>query len=179
MKLRHRLGRTAAVLILSGMALTAAAGASAQTPAPPSEKFGDWALACREIGKEPAEQQERCVLTQNIVMKQTSKRVLNFSVTRPAADKPFLAAVTAPLGILLQAGLVLTVDDKELVRFPLQICNVNGCHGQFPLSPEVRSALEAGKSGKITIRQPNGRPLAIEFSLNGFTAGMNALVAKG
>lgn len=166
---------------LAGAACLAAAAlclpgpAAAQSDNVPSEKFGDWALSCRAADKD---QPERCALVQNIVFKQSSKRVLNIQVTRPAPDKPYIAAVTAPLGILLQAGLVLMVDDKELVRFPLMICNVNGCMGQFPVSDDVRGSMAAGKSGKVIIRQPNGRAVGIEFSLNGYKGGMDALVAK-
>jgi invasion protein IalB len=166
--------------MLSGAGLVLAAAAfvagpaAAQTEPAPSEKFGDWALGCRAA----KDQAERCVLTQNIVFKQSSKRVLNIQITQPAPDRAYIAAVTAPLGILLQAGLVLMIDDKELVRFPLQICNVNGCMGQFPVSDDVRGAMADGKSGKVIIRQPDGRAVGIEFSLNGYKAGMDALVAK-
>ena len=168
-----RLG--AGIALLAAVAASAAGPVAAQTQAPPSEKHGDWALTCRVPAKDSP---ERCVLAQNIVFKQSSKRVLNISVTRPAPESPYIAIVTAPLGILLQAGLVLQVDEKELVRFPLQICNVNGCQGQFPVSDEVRATMAGGKAGKVLIRQPNGRALGIEFSLNGFGTGMTALVAK-
>lgn len=163
----------AAVLVAAALAVPGPA--AAQSDNAPSEKFGDWALSCRAAEKE---QPERCALVQNIVFKQSSKRVLNIQITRPAPDRPYIAAVTAPLGILLQAGLVLMVDDKELVRFPLMICNVNGCMGQFPVSDEVRNSMAGGKSGKVIIRQPNGRAVGIEFSLNGYKGGMDALVAK-
>lgn len=155
--------------------LACAGSAWAQSSAPASEKFGDWALACRVGGDKGP---ERCVLAQNIVIKQSSKRVLNISIARPAPDRPYIAAVTAPLGILLAAGLVLQVDEKELVRFPLQICNVNGCQGQFPITDEIRRTIAEGSAGKVVIRQPNGQPLGIQFSLKGFGEGMQALVAK-
>ena len=164
-------------IVIAGllMALPPLAAGDARAQAAPSEKFGDWALSCRTPSND---RPERCVLAQNIVIKQSSKRVLNISVTRPGPDKPYIAAVTAPLGILLAAGLVLQIDEKDLVRFPLQICNVNGCQGQFPMTDDLRSSIAAGKAGKVVIRQPNGQPLGIQFSLNGFAAGMQALVAK-
>ena len=142
--------------------------AAAQTPSPADKKFGDWAVACRQL-KEDAPQ--RCVLFQNIILRQSGKRVLNVSVARPAKDQPYVAAVTAPLGILLPAGLTLQVDEKELVRFQLRLCNVNGCQGQFPVSDDVRRVFSEGKNGRVIFRQPNGRPLRVEFSLNGFRDG--------
>jgi len=146
--------------------------ANAQTPSPTDKKFGDWAVACRQL-KEDAPQ--RCILFQNIILRQSGKRVLNVSIARPDKDKPYVAAVTAPLGILLPAGLTLHVDEKELVRFQLRLCNVNGCQGQFPVSDDVRRVFSEGKNGRVVFRQPNGRPLRVEFSLNGFRDGFAEL----
>jgi invasion protein IalB len=101
--------------------------------------------------------------------------VLNVSIARPEKDKPYVAAITAPLGILLPAGLTLQVDEKELVKFALRLCNVNGCQGQFPVTPDVQKIFSEGKNGRVIFRQPNGRPLRVEFSLNGFADGMTEL----
>lgn len=138
-------------------------------------KFGDWAIECRSFQQDGP---ERCLLSQNIILRQSGKRVLNVSVARPANDKPFVAAITAPLGILLPAGLVLEVDDTELVRIPLRLCNVNGCQGSFPISDSVKKAFMNGTSGRVIFRQPNGRPLRVEFSLNGFTDAFTKLQSR-
>jgi invasion protein IalB len=90
----------------------------------------------------------------------------------------FVAAVTTPLGILLPAGLTLNIDEKELVRFPLRFCNINGCRGQFPLSAAMQKMFSDGKKGRVLFRQPNGRPLRVEFSLKGFAAGFMVLETR-
>lgn len=161
---------TAAALLTAGIG-----AASAQTPADSGKKFGDWAVGCRQFNKDGP---ERCVLFQNIVLRQSGKRVLNVTVARAAKDKPYVAAITAPLGILLPAGLTLEVDEKELVKFQLRLCNVNGCQGQFPVSADVRKVFEKGKNGRVIFRQPNGRPLRVQFSLNGFADGFRELDTK-
>ncbi|MGB0630281.1 MAG: invasion associated locus B family protein [Alphaproteobacteria bacterium] len=160
------------ILVAAALIAAAAATANAQTASPTDRKFGDWAVACRQL-KEDAPQ--RCVLFQNIILRQSGKRVLNVSIARPAPDKPYVAAVTAPLGILLPAGLTLQVDEKELVRFQLRLCNVNGCQGQFPVSDDIRQVFSDGKNGRVIFRQPNGRPLRVESSLNGFRDGFAEL----
>jgi len=95
----------------------------------------------------------------------------------PSKDKPFVAAITAPLGILLPAGLVLHVDEKELVRLPLRFCNVNDCQGQFPINASMQKLFMDGEKGRVVFRQPNGRPLRVEFSLKGFAEGFTKLSA--
>ena len=161
------------IVLLAGAFVSAAVStALAQTPSPTDKKFGDWAVACRQLQEDAP---QRCVLFQNIILRQSGKRVLNVSIARPAKDKPYVAAVTAPLGILLPAGLTLQVDEKELVRFQLRLCNVNGCQGQFPVSNDVRKVFSDGKNGRVIFRQPNGQPLRVEFSLNGFRDGFAEL----
>lgn len=83
--------------------------------------------------------------------------------------------MTAPPGILLPAGLTQQVDEKELVRFQLRLCNVNGCQGQFPVSSDERRVFSDGKNDRVIFRQPNGGPLRVEFSLNGFKDGFAGL----
>lgn len=164
-------------VILIAAALVAAASniATAQTTPKTAKKYGDWALSCRQL---KADGPERCVLFQDILWKTGGKRILNVSVARTAKDQPFVAAVTTPLGILLPAGLTLNVDEKELVRFPLRFCNINGCRGQFPISESMQNIFSKGKKGRVLFRQPNGRPLRVEFSLRGFEAGFTVLKSR-
>ena len=161
------------ILLLAGAFVAAAVStAVALIPSPTDKKFGDWAVGCRQLKDDTP---QRCVLFQNIILRKSGKRVLNVSIARPAKDQPYVAAVTAPLGILLPAGMTLQVDEKELVRFQLRLCNVNGCQGQFPVSPDVRRVFSDGKNGRVIFLQPNGRPLWVEFSLNGFKDGFAEL----
>ena len=69
------------ILLLAGAFVAAAVStAVAQTPSPTDKQFGDRAVACRQL-KDDAPQ--RCVLFQNIILCQSSKRVLSVSIARP------------------------------------------------------------------------------------------------
>ena len=166
----HKIILIAAAIIAAGANI-----AAAQSTPKTTEKFGDWALSCRQL---KAEAPPRCVLFQDILCQKSGKRILNVSIARPAPGQPYVAAVTAPLGILLPAGLTLHVDEKELVRFPLRFCNINGCRGQFPVTDDMQQLFAAGQKGRVIFRQPNGQPLRVEFSLKGFAAGIADLKAK-
>ena len=159
----------AAALLAAGVGTVAA-----QTPSEANKKFGNWAYACRTLKEDGP---KRCVLFQNILWWKSGKRILNVSVARRSKDKPFVAAITAPLGILLPAGLVLHVDEKELVRLPLRFCNVNGYQGQFPINASMQKLFMDREKGRVVFRQPNGRPLRVEFSLKGFAEGFTKLSA--
>lgn len=163
------------ILIAAALVAAAANVAVAQTSPSSAKKYGDWALSCRQL---KADGPERCVLFQDILWKTGGKRILNVSVARTAKDQPFVVAVTTPLGILLPAGLTLNIDAKELVRFPLRFCNINGCRGQFPMGDGMQKLFAKGKKGRVIFRQPNGRPLRVEFSLKGFEAGFMVLGSR-
>lgn len=138
-------------------------------------KFGDWTMSCRPAaaGAPPF-----CVLREDIIWRQTGKRVVSIALRRPKSQQSYVMSVTAPLGILLPAGLTLIVGEEEVVRFPLRICNVNGCQGSFALSDKVRDRLAGATFGEVVFRQPNGRPLRVEFSLRGFKEAYAALTAQ-
>jgi invasion protein IalB len=163
------------ILVVAAVIIAGTNFANAQSSPKTIKKYGDWALSCRQL---KADGPERCVLFQDILWQTGGKRILNVSVARTAKDKPFVAAVTTPLGILLPAGLTLNIDEKELVRFPLRFCNINGCRGQFPLSTAMQKMFSEGKKGRVLFRQPNGRPLRVEFSLKGFAAGFMVLETR-
>ena len=163
------------ILVVIAVIVSATTVATAQTLPKTTKKFGDWALSCRQL---KADGPERCVLFQDILWQKGGKRILNVSVARTASDQPFVVAVTTPLGILLPAGLTLYVDEKELVRFPLRFCNINGCRGQFPVTAAMQKLFSDGAKGRVVFRQPNGRPLRVEFSLKGFATGFAVLNSR-
>ena len=109
----------------------------------------------------------------------SGKRILNVVHRAPRTGAALRCRRYRPArGILLPAGLTLHVDEKELVRFPLRFCNINGCRGQFPVPDDMQQLFAAGQKGRVIFRQPNGQPLRVEFSLRGFAAGIADLKAK-
>jgi invasion protein IalB len=159
----RRFLRTA--FLFAALASTAALphSARAQGNDETSQKIGDWTLKCRGA---PAA--GGCVLVQDIIFRQSGKRVLNVSIVGSGQKNANVVAITAPLGILLPAGLTLVMDDTEAVKFPLRLCNVNGCQGSFPFASDVKNLFFNAAKGQVMFRQPNGRPLRVNFSLNGF-----------
>ena len=146
--------------------------ARAQAPSAAPARFGDWALDCRAA---EAGRPRQCRLFQNVVQNPGFTQLVNISIARAGPDAPYVASVTVPLGILLQPGLFVLVDQQKLVQFPLYRCNVNGCLGTFPVTDRILQAFGSGTSSGVVFRQPNGKYAHIRFSLKGFAAGFEAL----
>ena len=124
-------------MVLMAASTLAAGGFAAvvQTPSPANKKFGDGTVACRYLKTDIP---KRCVPFPNINLRPTSKRILSVSIARAANHNSHMTIASAPLGILLPAGLTLLVGEKEPVRFPLHLFSVGVGQRQFPVGPNVR-----------------------------------------
>jgi invasion protein IalB len=56
------------LLMASVFVFAAVSIANAQTPSPNDKKFGDWAVACRQLNEDAP---PRCILFQNIILRQS------------------------------------------------------------------------------------------------------------
>lgn len=149
--------------------------------APPAEaapengqKFKDWSARC-ETPQGSGE--ERCFIFQRLVTRKDEKflPVLHVLVGYITEDgSPGLFA-TVPLGVSLPQGLEIKIDDGEPVSFGYSHCSNQGCLGALALSPELIASMKAGKQAMITFHAGTQQPVSIGVSLQGFTAGFNAL----
>ncbi len=161
--------RMGAIFLCACLGLQAAPVADAS--APHAESFRDWALYCESSGE--------CVLQQRVYLEGADEApVLSFVVQSiPETAEP-LVMIRLPLGILVEPGLALRVDEGEVQRIPLHHCRADGCLALFPLPNALRQAMQAGKTLKVSFAQLDGSEVAIPVSLHGVTAGLRALAAK-
>lgn len=160
-----------ACLLISGAAAFSPPAASAPED---GQKFKDWSARC-EIPK--GANRERCYIFQRLVTRKDDDYlpVLHVLVGYITADgRPGLFA-TVPLGVSLPQGLKLSVDNGEAVSFGYSHCNNQGCLGALALSDDLIARMKAGKQALITFHSGAQQPVTISVSLQGFTAGFNAL----
>lgn len=138
------------------------------------EKFKDWSARCET----PAgAERERCFIFQRLVTKKDDEYlpVLHVLVGYLTADgRPGLFA-TVPLGVSLPHGLELSVDGGDPIRFGYSHCSSQGCLAALALSEELIASMKAGDEALITFHSGARQPVSISVSLQGFTAGFNAL----
>lgn len=161
---------TACLLILS-TAIIASPAASALED---GQKFKDWTARCETV---KGAEQETCYIFQRLVSKKDEQyvQVLHVLVGYVTADnKPGMFA-TVPLGVSLPQGVQMSVDGGDAVRFGYNQCSRQGCLGALALSDELIARMKAGKQALITFYSGAQQPLSLSISLQGFTAGFNAL----
>lgn len=86
-----------------------------------------------------------------------------------------VADIVTPLGVLLERGLLLKIDESEERGAPFRICQKHGCLVREPLSAEVIAALKKGNTALVTVVAEGVGPVDIPISLRGFTKAYGSL----
>jgi invasion protein IalB len=134
-------------------------------------RYGDWALRCPD--------KKSCGLEQRVFVEGAENTPLVhmvFQTTSQAQDLAVLLRV--PLGILLNPGLQLQIDQGIPQTFPLHHCRLEGCLAVFPLTTGLRQILESGREAQVSFHMLDGRRIGVPVSLLGVTAGLKALNEK-
>lgn len=183
--------RIGAAIITAGALVAIVAPVSAQklsdldeAPAPTATaavepevtQVGDWSLVCEPGGAPP------CAMTQ-LGRDPEGSPAIEF-VVRTVDDEnaeingvkvDAVADIITPLGVLLEFGLRLKIDDGEERAAPFRICQKHGCLVREPLSAEVITALKGGNKAVVTVAAEGAGPIEIDISLIGFTKAYGSL----
>jgi invasion protein IalB len=158
-------------------------GRTTTAPPPPAEpglevrQFQDWVVRCGQ----PAEgAPSACEMVQQRLDEQ-GQTVLAIAVGKvPNTNDPGMLIIL-PLGIWLRPGVVLQVDGGEEVPVPVERCERRGCQVELLLEANVLTLLKAGTEANVLfqIYDENGEPrvVGVPFSLLGFTAALNEIMA--
>jgi invasion protein IalB len=138
-----------------------------------SETYGDWTVSCRLL-----EGQKQCLLLQAQGDTQTKQRIFEIELRTPKDGKTE-GTILMPLGLKLDSGAILSLDDKDLGQgLHFSTCTPQGC--LLPVSLQTATT-EVMKKGKVltvaSLNLNNGQVVTFKISLEGFAAA-SARVAE-
>jgi len=142
------------------------------TPAPspsgtPAPAQPGWAARCSSPSRDaPLE----CAMEQNAVLTKTGQLVALVNIRVPGDSRAPVALVQLPLGLNLQAGAKLQIDDGKAVDLPIQTCENRGCYASIPITPEMLLAMRSGKQLKVIFQDLAKETITIPLSLAEFSA---------
>ena len=136
------------------------------------QTFKDWTARCEQT---PGSGIERCFIFQNLVLKESGKRLVHMAVGYLAANGKAAAVITMPLGISLPLGASISVDGGTPENVVIERCDANGCIGAVALSERFIADMKRGREARIAFHDGSRRRIAVPLSLLGFTAGFNTL----
>jgi invasion protein IalB len=159
------------------LALTAS-GAFAQAGGPPGrpevKEIGSWSVRCF-----PVESPSPCDMYEELQDKNTRQRVLSLSLAYvPKVDRHAIQ-ITVPLGVALQKGVIIQTDNFTSQPLRYRQCDRSGCFVQMLLdNASVTALTKSGPNAKVKIVADGGKPFDLAFSLDGFAAAHDSMVAQ-
>lgn len=144
------------------------AQAKAEAQAPPKQLVGTttgWVRVCQKVRDTD---KEGCSIKQDVVA-ENGAFLASLAVQEITGQQRRQLIITTPLGMALQAGLLVRIDNEKAVPAKFATCLVNGCFSGLEITPEMIDTMKKGKNAFITVRNIQGAPLDLTVPLTSFS----------
>ena len=166
-------GAALGVLLVSGAAIAQPA-APAAPGGPEVKTVEDWFVRCFKI-----DSPSPCDMYQELDNRETRQRILSLSIAYvPSLDRHALQ-ITVPLEVAIPKGLVIQTDSYKSPVLKYRRCDRNGCYVEQAVDNALVEGLaKSGPAGKVNIVADGGKSFSLNFSLKGFAAAHDDMVAQ-
>ena len=137
----------------------------AQQGGQPDLTYSFWTKVCQK-GPE-ANAKQVCFLARDAHVESGAPVVLVVLV-EPEGDAKKLLRVTLPLGVSLQAGTRVIIDNGQPLTGAYVICLSNGCMAEYEASDELISKMKTGQSLHVQGIYGSGQSISIPMPLADF-----------
>ena len=168
------MGAALGVLLASGAAQAQQAAPEGGAARPDVKTVEDWFVRCF-----PIQSPSPCDMFQELDNRETRQRILSLSLAYvPGLDRHALQ-ITVPLDIAIQKGVVIQTDSYTSPVLKYRRCDRNGCYVEQAVDNGLVEGLaKSGPDGKVNIVADNGKAFSLKFSLKGFAAAHDDMVAQ-
>lgn len=162
----------------AGLVLACGTASAQQAAAPPGrpdvKTVGDWEVRCF-----PVSNANPCDMFQEMANKDSRQRILSISLAfNPSMDRHLLQ-ITVPLDVSIQKGLTVQSGSYTSPVLKYRMCTREGCFVQMAADNAMVEALaKSGPEAKLNIVGDNGKSYGLQFSLKGFAAAHDDMVAQ-
>ena len=142
------------------------------TPAAPGKTqlmYSPWMKVCGK-GKDTNNKQV-CVVTKDGRL-ENGMPVAIVQLFEPEG-LPKILRVTVPLGMQLQHGTRVIIDQDKPINEPYKICFPVGCMSDYPVSDEMLKKMKKGKMLTVQAINMQGQPISLPLPLNDFSKALD------
>lgn len=139
--------------------------AKAAAPAPA------WIVACVAAGRSaPLD----CRMEQRLLAQETGRIISIATISIPGATRQPVLQMHLPVGLALQEGAFLKIDDGAETALQWQFCDVNGCYATLPLTSALVDTMKKGRTMTVRTITANRQQLVFNHVLTDFTVAYQA-----
>lgn len=159
-------------VVVSVFAVVISAVLSAQAAAPEAKKAeaekkiemqeSGWAKRCED------KENKKCEVFQVLSVKDSKARVAEFALGFPESKDVGRGGVILPLGILLEDGVTMRIDDGKPYVFKVRYCTNDGCVAFLKVDNALVAAMDKGKQITFSMKSAVGQNVNLVLSLSGF-----------
>lgn len=131
-----------------------------------------WAVKCDKSGGH-----KQCSMVQELRIKKDNQLVLQVEI-RPDGTHAATGVMTLPFGVSVTDGVSFQVDSGPDIRVPFSTCLPQGCLVPLRLGDSLLSALQRGKTLKLTTSVPDSGTVSFEVTLEGFREGYSRMLEQ-
>jgi invasion protein IalB len=137
---------------------------AAAEPAPPQLMYSPWLKVCGK-GQE-TNNKEVCVVTKDGRL-ENGMPVAIVQLFEPEGDAKVLR-VTVPLGMQLQHGTRMMIDQGAPAQQPYKICFPVGCVSDYPVTDDMIAKMKKGQTITLQAINMQGTPISLPMPLADF-----------
>jgi len=157
-----------------GLGLMTAAAVAQQALQPDVKRIGDFSVRCY-----PVKSVAPCDLYEDRVNKENGQRVLSFSLAYMPSGGRYILAISVPLGVSIEKGVVITGAAYTSPPLPFRRCDAGGCYVEAAVPKDLVDQLaKLGNDAKIRVIPEGGQTFDFPFSFDGFTAAHDEMVSS-
>lgn len=136
------------------------------------DSFEAWQIQCETP---EGTDTELCALVQNVAAVDRPNVELRVTIVKTIDGGAHILRVAVPLGVLLDGGLGLRVDDTDIGTADFARCLPSGCYVEMIMSENLVQTLSTGQTAWFVIFQTPDEGIGIPIELAGFSDGFSAL----
>lgn len=156
------------------------------------DKFDAWTVRCEGEGKA-----QICEAFQRLTHAQSGARVMEFAIGFPQAerevkknltaiappsaalelgrDMPGRGVIVLPLGIMLNEGVILKIDQSKRYPFEVRYCTGEGCYAYIDLPRATIDHLGRAMNATISFTTLDKQNISLPIDLKGFGGALQAI----
>ena len=141
--------------------------AQAATPEVPPLTYSPWTKVCPPKGQE-ADAHQICFIGKEGRLPDNGFMVVGALVIEQEGTGSKLLRITVPLGMLVQPGTRVIVDQGQPMTAPYSACFPGGCVAEYEASQELIGKFKKGQSMVVQAIQQDGNPISVPVPLPDF-----------